>query len=181
MPRYLVSWFASALRAHFDAHRRRTPRAFFWRVSLESTLVTVAVGFLLFALYDDSSSTDVEEVARKHPVLLLIATCIVAPLAETLLQSLPVMVARRFGAAFWPQVFIAVIPFAALHFRAGVGAGICAGVVGGFYLAFSYAHWREISLGRAYWMTCAAHALSNLVWVTMGLVGLALEGPTPAG
>jgi integral membrane sensor domain MASE1 len=54
-------------------------------------------------------------------------------------------------------------------------------VIGGFYLAFTFAHWREISLGRAYWMTCAVLALFNLVIVTIVLVGLALEGPTPAG
>jgi hypothetical protein len=154
---------ASALRAHFDAHRRRTPWAFFWRVWLETALATAAVGYLLSAIYDDPSGTEIEDEFRNRPVFFFINSCIVAPLAETLLQSVPVMLARRFGATFWRQGLVATIPFAALHFPAGLSSGLCAGVVGGFYLAFSYAHWREISLGRAYWMTCAAHALSNLV------------------
>jgi hypothetical protein len=165
--------FASFLRAHFNAHRRRNGPAFFWRVSLEWFVASTAPLLLIATFHDFTPRRDLEELS---PALLFIVACIGAPLVETLFQSLPVMVARRFRAGFWTQVFVAIVPFAAMHFRISVVSGICAGIVGGFYLAFFYAHWRETSLGRAYWMTCAAHAFSNFVIVAVVLLAKGLEG-----
>lgn len=61
------------------------------------------------------------------------------------------------------QLLAAWLPFAALHFTNSIGSGIAAGIFMGFYLAFTYVHWRQSSLGMAYWMTVTTHALHNLV------------------
>jgi hypothetical protein len=39
--------------------------------------------------------------------------------------------------------------------------GIAAGIVGGFYLAFTYTHWPRRSTGMAFLMTAAQHAIHN--------------------
>jgi hypothetical protein len=155
--------FVATLKAHFDAHRRRAPSAFFWRVLLEWNVASILLLILISSFFDFTPRSDLDDMSATR---LFVLACVIAPLLETLLlQSLPAMVARWFGAAFWPQIFILLIPFAAVHFLVSVVAGICAGIAGGFYLAFFYVHWRDISLGRAFFMTCAAHASYNFVIV----------------
>ncbi len=47
---------------------------------------------------------------------------------------------------------------------------VIAGVVSGFYLAFTYVRWRELSLETAVWMTCGMHAAHNLVAFSLALL-----------
>jgi hypothetical protein len=44
-------------------------------------------------------------------------------------------------------------------------------VLGGFYHAFTYAHWRETSFRSALWLTAGSHALHNLTLIA--IIGLA--------
>ena len=61
--------------------------------------------------------------------------------------------------------------FAGLHFLDGVAAGICAGMAGGFYFAFTFAHWREKSRWTAFWVTAVSHAFNNFVAFVLLAIG----------
>jgi hypothetical protein len=129
----------------------------------------VAVG--LSAAFHLAPRTDLLEFGV---LKLFVWAIVLGPFFETLLlQALPVVIARRCGLRFWGQVIATLIPFAVLHFPSGIAAGICGGVVSGFYIAFTYVHWRQISFRSALWMTTGMHAVHNLV---LFLVGLATGG-----
>ena len=156
---------AQSLRDHFAAYQLRSKGDFLWRVTLEGLAVSLGVILLLGLAFELPDRTDLKGVTFTQLVCL-------APLLETLLlQSLPVMVARAMGLGFRGQLLAAWIPFAALHFSAGVDTGICAGIVSGFYIAFTYTHWRQDSVGSAYWMTTGTHALHNLALVMLIRLG----------
>jgi hypothetical protein len=149
----IIEW----AKTHFDGYRKRSKGSFLWRFSLEGLFVPLVVGIVLKLLFSFTPRHDLPTGIKG-----LISIIVLAPFLETLLfQSLPVMISRVLGFGFRGQLFAAWIPFAALHFLAGIGTGICAGIVSGFYIAFTYAHWRTVSLRSAFWMTCAYHALHN--------------------
>lgn len=156
------------IRSHFEAYRKRGRSAFLWRITIESLVVPLAVIALLSVLFHLSPRSD---LARMGAWSLLVNAVILAPFFETLLfQTLPVMLARTMGAGFWWQVFASIVPFALAHFTLSVGSGVGAGIVSGFYLAFTYVHWRQTSFRTALWMTSGLHALHNLVAVGVVLV-----------
>jgi len=47
------------------------------------------------------------------------------------------------------------------HALKGVTTGLAAGLLTGFYLAFTYAHWREQTRWTAFWTTAGSHAIHN--------------------
>jgi hypothetical protein len=61
------------------------------------------------------------------------------------------------------------------HFGAASVTGLSAGLVGGFYFAFTYTAWRRQSALRAYAMTTAHHALYNLLIALTVIVLLMFE------
>jgi hypothetical protein len=63
---------------------------------------------------------------------------------------------------FAGQLFFSIVPFAALHFTRSIEAGIGAGIIGGFYSAFTYVHWQTKSTWTAFWVTAFSHCLYNL-------------------
>ena len=147
-----VGW----LRRHFRRHERRSPGDYLWRVTLEAFLITVTVAILIGLL-----GVADREIVGDYETFLVLAI-LVAPWLETLLlQMLPVGLARLCGAGRSVQLILSMIVFAAQHFMAGLGTGLAAGVVGGFYLAFTYTHWRRHSRTRAFWMTTAQHMIHN--------------------
>jgi hypothetical protein len=153
-----VGW----LRRHFRRHERRSPGDYLWRVTLEAFLITVTVAILLSLL-----GVADREIVGDYETFLVLAI-LVAPWLETLLlQMLPVGLARLCGAGRSVQLILSMIVFAAQHFMAGLGTGLAAGVVGGFYLAFTYTHWRRHSRTRAFWMTTAQHMIHNTVMVML--------------
>jgi hypothetical protein len=92
----------------------------------------------------------------------------VAPALETLLfQALPVFLARKCRARFSVQIAASVVPFALVHAVEGLGTLLAAGLVGGFYFAFTYAHWRETSRWTSFWTTWAVHTIQNIIAVTL--------------
>lgn len=104
---------------------------------------------------------------------MFLVIVVLAPVFETLLfQALPIFIARKFKAPFTLQVVSSMVVFAAMHFFDGIAAGICAGTIGGFYFAFTFAHWREKSRWTAFWVTAIAHAFHNFA----AFVLLALGG-----
>ena len=147
------------VRSHFRRYRTRTKWSFIWRITVESLLMPAAM-LLPFVTFFQSP----EDGPHYRGLAGFILVVVLAPLYETLLfQAFPVMLFRMLGFNYYGQLLGAWVPFAAIHFLKDVFSGICAGVVGGFYIAFTYVRWREISLGSAFWMTCAVHSLGNLV------------------
>jgi len=157
------------LRRHFRRHERRTPGEFLWRVSLEGLLVTLTVAILAAHLGVES-----REIHPSQFPAFAFSAIFIAPLLETwLCQTLPVGAARLCGGGRRMQMAAAIVLFALPHFLVGLGTGLAAGIVGGFYYAFTYTHWRRHSLGRAYWMTAAQHTLHNLAVVVI-LIGVGM-------
>jgi hypothetical protein len=65
--------------------------------------------------------------------------------------------------------------FALPHFAEGPSVGISTGMVGGFYLALTYAHWAERSHWTACWVTAVSHLLRNAFVCSV----LVLSGEVP--
>ncbi len=156
--------FAKLIRLHFENYRRMAPWEFIWKISVEGLAVSVVLAFLLDWFTAIEPRSDL--VGQSLPQLF-IGAVLVAPVLETLLmQSVPISLARGVRLGFSGQVGFSALLFAVAHFWvAGVGSGICAGIVGGFYLAFTYAHWRERSFSHALWITIGTHAVRNLAAV----------------
>jgi hypothetical protein len=148
--------FMNCIKAHFQRYRERKPWDFCWRIAIEGTIVSIGAGFLLSlcGLAD-------REINIAFPVLL-ITGLVGAPVFETLLlQALPVWVARKCKARFSIQVAASVVFFFAPHAIEGIGTAIVAGLLGGFYFAFTYAHWREFNRWTAFWVTAVSHTIHN--------------------
>ena len=103
--------------------------------------------------------TDLDNLSHLE---LALAGCLFAPIFETLIfQAFPVMIVRMAGGGFRMCIVAGLVPFALAHFPSGIGTGVAVGIVGGFYLAFTYVNWRSESLSAALGMTIALHALGN--------------------
>jgi hypothetical protein len=101
---------------------------------------------------------------------LLFVGVIVAPLLETLIfQAFPIWIARLCKARLSIQVVVSVVPFFLAHAIEGIGAGIAAGLIGGFYFAFTYVHWREYRRWTAFWITAVSHAIHNGILIPLAL------------
>ena len=66
---------------------------------------------------------------------------------------------------------ISMVAFAAVHFIESALSGIAAGIIGGFYYAFAYAHWSRKSHSIAFKVTAGAHAMGNSL-ITVIQLGL---------
>jgi hypothetical protein len=153
-----------AIAEHFAAHRRRSRWQFFWRISIEGLLVPIALMLVVSAAVDIPERTDLDRI---EPVPLFLLVVFVAPFIETLIsQAFPVMIARRLQFGFWAQVFFSIPFFALPHLPSGIATALGAGVISGFYIAFTYVHWREQSFRAALWMTSGVHAFHNLMLIT---------------
>jgi hypothetical protein len=152
---------AHLILAHFDAHRNRNKWQFLWRITVEGLLVPSAI---LIAIQFAFNLRPHGALGAINSTSMLIGAIFLAPFIETiLLQVLPIMVARHFGASYWVQILASVVLFAASNFLFGIEVGILTGVIGGFYLAFTYLHWQQESFNTALLMTFGAHAAHNLV------------------
>lgn len=102
---------------------------------------------------------------------IFLIVVVLAPVYETLLlQALPIFIARKFKAPFAYQIVASMAVFATLHIFEGILTAIAAGMVGGFYFAFTYAHWCQKSHWTAFWVTAVSHALSNAFALTLLLL-----------
>lgn len=160
-----------AVAAHFAVHWRRRKAAFLWRVTLEGILVSLTITIILGLIFSLPGRSDLGKISSAAVVVKL---CLFSPIVETLLlQALPVMLARIARAGIALQITVSVIVFAAAHFPAGIDSGVVAGILGGFYLAFTFVRWREESLASALTMTVASHAIHNTILVfAMILLGI---------
>lgn len=101
----------------------------------------------------------------------IIGSVFVIPWLETLVyQSMPIGICRRLGLGASMQVILSTSLFFTAHLSLGLSSGIAAGLVGGFYLAFTYIRWRRRSWWTAFWVTSLSHAIGNgLVSLVFGL------------
>jgi hypothetical protein len=159
--------------SHFDAYHRRTKFDFFWRITLEGLVLPLILARLVSWIVPVPHRT---AFAGMPWWKLFAEIVILAPFFETLLlQSFPVMIARACQRGFWGQVAATLVPFAALHFVENWGVGVFAGMLGGFYLAFTYVRWRQVSYRAAFWMTAGSHAVHNLAVVLLALAAGGLK------
>jgi Type II CAAX prenyl endopeptidase Rce1-like len=141
---------------HFQRYRERRAWDFCWRIALEGTIVALAASALIAIIGVPEREIDI----GLWP--FIVAAVLIAPIVETLvLQAFPVWIARLCKARFSIQIICSVVPFAILHAMEGVQAGVAAGLISGFYLAFTYAHWRVKRRWTAFWVTAVSHAIHN--------------------
>lgn len=144
------------------------PWEFCWKITLEGLLVSVPILFVLLLLFGMPEALEESSTLRLED---LFSAALFAPIVETLLlQALPIGIVRLFKGSFKIQVIVSTIVFAAPHFLLDWATGIGAGVVGGFYSAFTYSYWRNISRGKAFWVTTASHGLHNASLILLSLL-----------
>lgn len=162
---------AAGVAEHFERLRQKPKGAFLWLITIERAIVSIAVMGPVWLIFSPAPRTDLDALPT-FP--LLAGICVLAPFFETLLsQVLPVAIARWRRWPFWAQVFFSIPFFALPHLPSGWGTVLAAGVIGGFYLGFTYARWREESFRSAFWMTAGMHAAHNTVIVVLMLLGRA--------
>lgn len=158
------------IKLHFQKHGKRSPWDFCWRTAIEGVVLSFVTVLVLTVFIKVEERQFME---WSVPVLLAVVL-VVAPVLETLLlQAAPISIARLLKAGIKIQVLSSVTIFALLHFPEGIAVGIGAGLIGGFYLAFAYAHWAQKSTWKAMWITTVAHMLRNALAVTPLLMGKA--------
>lgn len=152
------------IKQHFLNYRKRRPWDFCLRITFEGLIISLAVAAILFIF--GFNSFDNKMGFRDF----FFGAVIFAPVSETLIfQAFPVWIARHCYARFSVQILSSVIPFAFVHAFRNFTTGICAGLITGFYLAFTYVHWREHHRWTACWVTCVSHAIHNGVLLVMFL------------
>jgi hypothetical protein len=148
------------IKRHFERYRQMPPWEFCWKLVIEGLLVSFLVLIPIALL----SKVEERAVLKKPAVELLIFAALLVPPVETVIfQALPIAIARRLKAGFAGELAAATALFAAAHFYESFAVGVVAGLVGGFYLAFSYAHWIRQSAWTAFWVTTVHHAIRNFV------------------
>ncbi len=142
--------------------RREYPnlRQFITRLMLQHFAVKIVIGIIIAVLIPEKDT----KILITNPIAVIISVIIIAPIAETLfLQTLPIELSKRFSRPVTFQFFSGMIPFALLHFFAGIHAGIAAGVVGGVYFSYTYLEFRDESWLKATKMVCITHCLHNVI------------------
>lgn len=157
------------LRNHFACLEQSPPGRYLVRAGLETfglSLLVLLAGVVC----------DVEQRKIKDLGLFIVSALFIAPWLETaLFQWLPIAICRRLGLSRGKQIGVSMVLFAVPHFIAAAITGLSAGLVGGFYFAFTYTVWHRQSAARAFWMTTAHHAIYNGLVVVVVLVLLAFE------
>ncbi len=153
---------------HYRRYMLLSPLTFCWQITVENLIVSLTVTGIILFFFQPSTRTNLETLSPTQFFWLVI---IIGPILETvILQAFPVFLAKMIGFKFLGQVFFSIIPFAILHFSRSIGTGIGAGIIGGFYSAFTYVHWRGKSLWTAVWVTALSHVLYNFAIFAM-LIG----------
>ena len=130
---------------------------------MEAVLFAYVAGIVLQAIFPAGPR---EDLAKLTLVGLLVLVLVVGPLFETLAfqcASIEFTAALRVRRTI--RLLFSVVPFALLHHYAGIPTVVAAGIVGGFYFAFTYERWRKESWVVAVSMTFLLHSSFNLVGV----------------
>lgn len=163
---------AGFFRRHWAWYRGLGAWAFLGAVTAEGLLVSLVVVWVVQAVVGRTADSLDFHMETLDAFLLL---CVFAPLWETFAyQVVPVGVMRLFRGRLWVQVAGSVVVFMVAHGGRGMNVVVGAGLVGGFYFAFTYTHWRAVrGVVVGYGMTAGSHFLHNFV-----LFGLLWAGGT---
>lgn len=155
---------------HFARLAALPPARFAFRLYAELLVLSLFVSIVVVGPWGLPDRTD---LAAMDDATLFWGAVVVAPLGETLMfQSLFCAFGRMLRLGYWGQLVLVWAPFALTHFAVGIGTGLCAGIVGGFYFAFAYVTRRaqRRSFAEAYFVTAALHALNNALMVALMLL-----------
>lgn len=157
------------LRKHFERYRQRNAWDFCWRIAIEGTILSLLFAGVLSIILIEPE----REFLDWGIGMMFLVMVVIAPVVETLLlQALPIFVARKFNASFRLQIVVSTVVFAACHLPEGIVTAIAAGLIGGFYFAFTYAHWREKSRWASFWVTAVSHSIHNGICIApLALLG----------
>jgi membrane protease YdiL (CAAX protease family) len=151
------------LRRHLEAYRRLGPWPFCLCLTVEATLVSLAVATLTDPILPDHERTF---LLKPWPELVLPVIVLAPPLETLLFQAIPITFLRFLRVRERNQIIVSATAFALAHISEGAGAFLAAGVVGGLYFAFSYAHWARTRHRTAFWVTALNHATRNAMAVS---------------
>ena len=156
-----MTQIAQWIREHFRRLERHGKWTFFWRTWLEAVVIAYAVANLAQVLFHAGPRNDLAGLGTWHLCLLVLG---IGPLLETLaFQCLPLEITAAAGARRGIRLLSGIVPFALMHWFAGLPTVFAAGFVGGFYFSFTYERWRRDSLVVAVSMTFLLHSTFNLV------------------
>ena len=151
---------------HFSRLQSLNKWSFICRLWLEATIIAYIVGTAVQAIFPAAPRADLQNLTPLHLIALV---AVVGPLFETVaFQYLPLELTAALGFRRSVRLFISIVPFAAMHYFAGMPTVVAAGAVGGFYFAFTYERWKKESVVVAVIMTFLLHSSFNLV----GVVGM---------
>lgn len=141
---------------------RRSELLFVVSFAVISLFLSVAADLVLSLL--GFADPDRPALLAHGTVFLVLGGVVFAPLAETLmLQQLPISLSSRFGMSRFVQFLMGCVPFAAVHFDAGLISGFAGGVAGGIVLSLAYLTFFPRSKAKAFVVTAAIHSLHNLL------------------
>lgn len=157
------------LRVHFQNYQKLRPLKFCLLITAESLVLSIISGGLIELFWGIPTRPFLYLPVKRLFILLVIF----APIIETLLfQTMPITVLKWLRANFVLQIALSALLFAAAHFAISWQVGISTGIVAGFYLAFTYAHWSALSHITAYWTTTLSHAIRNFIAFLIIIVSL---------
>jgi hypothetical protein len=153
---------------HFSRLAKRGKWSFLWRTWLEAVLLAYVVANAVQAVFPAGPRSD---LAQMTLLGMLGFVLVVGPFFETLaFQCLSLELTTALRVRRIIRFISSIVPFALLHSSAGLPTVVAAGIVGGFYFAFTYERWRRESLIVAVVMTFLLHSSFNLV----GVLGMLL-------
>lgn len=148
------------LKNHFQNYQKLSPFRFCLLITFESVLLSFIFGSVIELL----SGVPIRSFVSLPVERLFILLVILAPLIETLMfQTIPISIIKWFKLSFSFQIIISFLLFSIAHFLVGWQVGISAGIIAGFYLAFTYAHWINKSHLTAFWTTALSHSIRNFI------------------
>jgi hypothetical protein len=160
-----MNWVAR----HFRRYLERKPWDFCWRIGVESTVVSLVAAALLSIVFVEPKR---EFLDLSLPVGFVILLLVAPPLETLAFQAFPIFMVRVLKRSIRTQILVSMLLFSAAHFPEGIVTGVSAGVIGGLYFAFAYAHWRTQSRWLSFWITTICHGIHNGI----GFVLLVVSG-----
>ncbi len=141
-----------------------------WRFCWQSALEGLVISWVVLVALSPFEFEPRRAFDRMSAEKILLLAVVFAPVVETVLfQVIPIHCCRWFKGSFTIQVVISTALFAAAHFHENFLVGMSAGLVGGFYLAFTYAHWADKrGMWTACWTTAVHHGIRN--GISVGLL-----------
>lgn len=139
-------------------YQTKKPWTFYWQISIECIILGGSLGYLVSFFPELSRYPEID----LPPIVFCLLLIIAAPVIETFLfQSIPISFLRKRNVSINYQIIVSTLLFSSVHIQEYYLTGAVSGIIGGFYLSFSYAIWRKNQPKLAYLMTAAIHMTYN--------------------